>query len=62
MSNLERDLNSPSVSNLQQICEVLGINLMEILKSTEDKEYIVCKDSRSEIFLQMIKNKIRNVN
>ncbi|MCS4455498.1 helix-turn-helix domain-containing protein [Clostridium botulinum] len=62
ISNLERDLNSPSVSNLQQICEVLGINLMEILKSTEDKEYIVCKDSRSEIFLQMIKNKIRNVN
>ncbi|MCS4481307.1 helix-turn-helix domain-containing protein [Clostridium botulinum] len=58
ISNLERDLNSPSVSNLQQICEVLGINLMEILKSTEDKEYIVCKDSRSEIFLQMIKNKI----
>ncbi len=50
ISNLERDLNSPSVSNLQQICEVLGINLMEILKSTEDKEYIVCKDSRSEIF------------
>ncbi len=50
ISNLERDLNSPSVSNLQQICEVLGINLMEILKSTEDKEYIVCKDNRSEIF------------
>ncbi len=50
ISNLERDLNSPSVSNLQQICEVLGINLMEILKSTEDKEYIVCKDSRNEIF------------
>ncbi len=55
ISNLERDLNSPSVSNLQQICEVLGINLMEILKSTEDKEYIVCKDNRNEIFLQMIK-------
>ncbi len=50
ISNLERDLNSPSVSNLQQICEVLGINLMEILKSTEDKEYIVCKDNRNEIF------------
>ncbi len=55
ISNLERDLNSPSVSNLQQICEVLGINLMEILKSTEDKEYIVCKNNRSEIFLQMMK-------
>ncbi|EJP6471611.1 helix-turn-helix domain-containing protein [Clostridium sp. FAM 1755] len=50
ISNLERDLNSPSVSNLQQICEILGINLMEILKTTEDKEYTVLKENRNEIF------------
>ncbi|NFN88656.1 helix-turn-helix domain-containing protein [Clostridium sporogenes] len=50
ISNLERDLNSPSVSNLQQICEILGINLMEILKTTEDKEYTVLKENRDEIF------------
>ncbi|AVQ47054.1 helix-turn-helix domain-containing protein [Clostridium botulinum] len=70
ISNLERDLNSPSVSNLQQICEVLGINLMEILKSTEDKEYIVCKDNRNEIFstddkkikFEMLTNGNKNLN
>lgn len=50
ISNLERDLNSPSVSNLQQICEVLDINLMEILNSNNDKQYIVLKNNRKEIF------------
>lgn len=70
ISNLERDLNSPSVSNLQQILWSARINLMEILKSTEDKEYIVCKDSRSEIFstddkkikFEMLTNGNKNLN
>ncbi|SHJ68828.1 helix-turn-helix domain-containing protein [Tepidibacter formicigenes] len=50
ISNLERNLNSPSVSNLQQICEVLGINLMEILQSTSEKDFIIRKNERKEIF------------
>ena len=37
LSNIERDLNSPSINNLQQICSALGINLMEIL----DEEILV---------------------
>ncbi|SHH02438.1 helix-turn-helix domain-containing protein [Tepidibacter thalassicus] len=50
ISNLERNLNSPSVSNLQLICEVLGINLMEILQSTSEKDFIIRKNERKEIF------------
>ena len=50
ISNLERNLNSPSVSNLQHICEVLGINLMDILKSSSEKDFIVRQDERKEIF------------
>ena len=29
LSNIERDLNSTSISNLQQICKALNVNLME---------------------------------
>lgn len=57
ISNLERNLNSPSVSNLQQICEVLEINLMEILQSNGEKEYIVHRDERKKIF-STVDNKI----
>ncbi|GAA0740608.1 helix-turn-helix domain-containing protein [Clostridium oceanicum] len=50
ISNLERNLNSPSVSNLQQICEVLDINLMEILKPVNNKDHVLRKNNRYEIF------------
>lgn len=52
ISNLERDLNSPSISNLQQICEALDINLMQILddETKSRKDNIVYKENRTEIF------------
>ncbi len=50
ISNIERNLNSPSVSNLQQICQVLDINLMEIIQSNSEKESIVRREERKKIF------------
>lgn len=50
ISNIERNQNSPSVSNLQQICAALSINLMEILQVNSDSSPVVKKDERKEIF------------
>lgn len=50
ISNLERDLNSPSVSNLQQLCNVLDIDLIELIQPSEPKKCIIRKNERKEIF------------
>ena len=33
LSNLERNLTSPTLINLQQICEALSINITDLLNS-----------------------------
>lgn len=50
LSNVERDLNSPSISNLQQICSALGINLMEILSDETTEKPVTRMNEREEIF------------
>lgn len=50
LSNVERDLNSPSISNLQQICQALGINLMEILNDESEEKPVTRTNEREEIF------------
>lgn len=50
LSNVERDLNSPSISNLQQICQALGINLMEILSEEQEEKPVTRTKEREEIF------------
>lgn len=50
LSNIERDLNSPSISNLQQICSALGVNLMEIFNDEHDENPVTRTTEREEIF------------
>lgn len=50
ISNLERDFNSPSISNLQQICEALDVNLIELMGDNASKSVIIKKDHRQKIF------------
>ncbi len=50
LSNIERDLNSPSISNLQQICYALEVNLMEILSDETQEKPITRVEEREEIF------------
>lgn len=50
LSNIERDMNSPSISNLQQICQALNVNLMEILNNTDTDSPVTKKSEREEIF------------
>ncbi len=44
LSQLERDLTSPSISTLEDICEVLGISLSNFFKKEEDDKLIFKKD------------------
>ncbi|WP_432662415.1 cupin domain-containing protein [Wukongibacter baidiensis] len=51
ISNIERDLNSPSVSNLQQICKVLDINIVDLIQTSDDNHsMIVRKENRKDVF------------
>ncbi|SHE97286.1 helix-turn-helix domain-containing protein [Clostridium fallax] len=50
ISNLERDLSSPTIHNLENICDALGIDLIDILDSNNENEDIVHKDERKQIF------------
>ncbi|WP_270750303.1 helix-turn-helix domain-containing protein [Fusobacterium hominis] len=50
LSNIERDLNSPSISNLQQICSALGVNLMEVFDEDAGTNPITRAAEREEIF------------
>ena len=49
LSNIERDWNSPSINNLQQICSALNINLMEILDEEISTNPITRVHEREEI-------------
>lgn len=70
LSNIERDLNSPSINNLQQICSALGINLMEILdeevgtnpitRATEREE--ILKNIETNIKVESLLNKKASLN
>lgn len=50
ISNIERNLNSPSVSNLQQICKVLDLNIVDLIQNEESKSHIVRKAERKNFF------------
>jgi len=50
LSNLERDLCSPTISALQKVCEVLGTEMFEILRPSSEGRILVKKDERREMF------------
>jgi len=50
ISNIERGQNSPSISNLQQICAALEVNLMEVLQDVNAQSPITRKEDRKTIF------------
>jgi transcriptional regulator with XRE-family HTH domain len=50
LSNLERDLSSPTLDNIQRICSVLEISLMKLLEEAQGRDYIIKKEEREVIF------------
>lgn len=50
LSNIERGLSSPTISSLQKICNVLNIDLIELLQPLTESKSIVRKSERREIY------------
>ncbi|SHJ27429.1 transcriptional regulator, XRE family with cupin sensor [Dethiosulfatibacter aminovorans DSM 17477] len=50
LSNLERNLNSPTLDSLQKICESLEINIVDLLEKSPKDNLLVTKDERRVVF------------
>ncbi len=50
LSNLERNISSPTLTNLQIICEKLKINLYDIINSLPQEKVVVKKEERRLIY------------
>lgn len=51
LSNLERDINSPTITSLNKICQALGTNLVNLLHPIEqNRDRVVRKSERQELF------------
>lgn len=50
LSKLERNMNSPTIVNLQKICKALDINMTDLLFELKENKICVKKDERRVIF------------
>jgi quercetin dioxygenase-like cupin family protein len=50
LSNIERDLTSPSISNLQKICSALDIDLVKLIQPDEESKTVVRAHQRRKMF------------
>jgi len=50
LSNLERDITSPTLDNIQRICGTLGISLQELLDEDTEEKTVIKKEERKIIF------------
>lgn len=49
LSNLERNANSPTLANIQRICDALGISFYSLLERNEEKSIIVRSNEREKL-------------
>lgn len=52
ISNLERDLCSPTIDNLQKICEAMDVSLIGLLDEKNWKERVIRADEREILYKQ----------
>ncbi len=50
LSNIERDLTSPTISTLFDLCKVLGVDMSAFLEPFSTKEHILRKRDRETVF------------
>jgi len=46
ISNVERDVNSPTISSLQKICKALGTNMADFFTNTKNSSHVLRKEDR----------------
>lgn len=49
LSNLERNTNSPTLANIQRICDALDISFYSLLERNEEKSIIVRSNEREKL-------------
>lgn len=49
LSNLERNANSPTLVNIQKICEALGISFYTLLERNKEENIIIRRDQREKL-------------
>lgn len=49
LSNLERNANSPTLVNIQKICEALGISFYSLLERNKEENIIIRRNQREEL-------------
>lgn len=58
LSQLERDLTSPSVATLENLLEALGTNLKDFFSEDEDEQIVFSKEDFLKIFKMIIRSHI----
>lgn len=62
LSNLERDLCSPTLENIQRICAVLGVSLIKLLDNKAWAGHVIRADKREIIFEENDQIRYESVN
>lgn len=57
LSNVERDINSPTISSLTKICTALETNLVSLFENGTSGEKIVIKKSERKVFVKSKQSK-----
>ena len=62
LSNLERDFSSPTLDNIQKVCEGLEISLLDLLDAKKETGKILRKEDRQIAFERKDKIRYESVN
>lgn len=52
LSNLERNVNSPTLVNVQKICDVFGVSIYELMERNKEENIIIRRDKREKIICE----------
>lgn len=61
LSNLERNANSPTLVNIQKICEAFGTSLFSLLETNKEEDIIVRRNEREPIISEEHNMKLENI-
>ena len=61
ISNIERNISSPTLSNLQRICEVFNTSLGDLIERTVQDRIVIRKDEREKYIDDQLDMKIDSV-
>lgn len=61
LSNLERNANSPTLVNIQKICEALGISFYKLLERNKEADIIIRRNEREQLISEENNMSLENI-